>query len=234
MNQNNLGHLHPITQTINDIVVIFREMGFDIAFGIEIETGENNFDVLNFPPDHPARDMQDTFWLKDDPTRLLRTQTSNHQVPYIKEHGMPVRMISFGKVFRNEATDATHEAAFYQVEGLMVDEKGKVTLGHLKGVLETFIKKLFDNNDIELRLRPGYFPFVEPGVEIDLKFKDNWLEVLGAGMVHPNVLRNADVDPEKYTGFAFGVGVDRLIMMRHNIPDGRLSYHGDLRFVNQF
>lgn len=227
------GHLHPLTQTINDIVLIFREMGFDLAFGPEIETGINNFDMLNFPPDHPARDMQDTFWLKDDPTRLLRSQTSNHQIPYMKEHRMPVRMFSFGKVFRIETTDLTHEATFYQAEGLMVDEKGKVTLAHLKGVLETFIKKLF-RHDIEIRLRPGYFPFVEPGVEIDLKFKGEWLEVLGAGMVHPNVLRNANVDPGKYAGFAFGVGIDRLMMMRHTIPDVRLSYQGDLRFINQF
>lgn len=227
------GHLHPLTQIMNDIFVIFREMGFDLAFGPEIETSENNFDALNVPKDHPARDMQDTFWLKDDPDKVLRTQTSAHQVPYMKKHGVPVRMISFGKVFRQEATDATHEAHFYQLEGLMVDEKGKVTLAHLKGVLETFIKKLF-GDDVELRLRPGYFPFVEPGVEIDLKFKGEWLEVLGAGMVHPNVIKNAGLDPEKYAGFAFGVGVDRMMMMKHKIADVRLSYQGDLRFVNQF
>jgi len=227
------GRLHPLTQTIDEIVHIFRGMGFEVAFGHEIETEENNFDSLNVPSDHPARDMQDTFWLKDDPARLLRTQTSAHQVPYMKDHKMPIRMISFGKVFRNEATDATHEAHFYQTEGLMIEEKGKVTLAHLKGVLEHFIKEMFGDG-VEIRFRPGYFPFVEPGVEVDMKFKGEWLEVLGAGMVHSKVLENGGLDSDKYAGFAFGAGVDRLMMIRHNIPDVRLSYQGDLRFVNQF
>lgn len=233
MSSTQKGHLHPLTQLMNDIHVIFHEMGFDLALSSEIVTSENNFDALNVPKDHPARDMQDTFWLKDDSEKVLRTHATAHLVPYLKKHQPPVRMISFGKVYRQEATDATHEAHFYQLDGLMIDERGRVTLGHLKGVLENFIKQLF-GSDVELRFRPGYFPFVEPGVEIDLKFNGEWLEVLGAGMVHPNVLKNAGVDPEKYAGFAFGVGVDRMMMMRHNIKDVRLSYQGDLRFVNQF
>lgn len=233
MSEKQKGHLHPLTQIMNDTMSIFIDMGFELALSSEIATSENNFDALNVPKDHPARDMQDTFWLKDDDEKVLRTHATSHLVPYLKSHDLPVRMISFGKVYRQEATDATHEAHFYQIDGLMIDEKGKVTMGHLKGVLENFIKKLL-GDDVEIRLRPGYFPFVEPGVEIDLKFKGEWLEVLGAGMVHPNVLKNAGVDPDKYAGFAFGVGADRLMMMKHNINDVRLSYQGDLRFVNQF
>lgn len=231
------GHLHPLTHTINDVVRIMHQLGFELDFGTEIETEENNFDVLNVPKDHPARDMQDTFFLKDIEGRIPRSQTSAHQVPYMrmkKEKGeIPFRMFSHGRVFRNEATDATHESSFYQVEGLAVDTRGNITLGHLKYTLETFLKELF-GEDVRMRLRPGYFPFVEPGVEVDMYFGGRWTEVLGAGMVHPNVLRHAGLDPKEYGGFAFGVGIDRLMMARHEVPDVRMSYTGDLRFVNQF
>lgn len=239
------GHLHPLTIVTQDIVSIFDKMGFSVVYGPEIETEENNFDKLNIPPDHPARDMWDTFWLRSnqkdtrykiqDTRYLLRTHTSPVQIRYMQSHKPPIRIIVPGKVFRYEATDATHEAQFYQVEGLMVDEI--TSLATLKGVLGKFLEEFFSaegGKGIEWRLRPGYFPFVEPGVEVDLKYKGEWLEVLGAGMVHPNVLKNVDIDPEKYQGFAFGFGVDRLMMMKYNIPDIRLSYQGDLRLVNQF
>lgn len=225
------GHLHPITIVLNDIAVIFRDMGFEVAFGPQIETEENNFDLLNIPADHPARDMWDTFWLKDG--RLLRTHTSPVQVRHMKENKPPIKIISPGKCFRYEATDATHETQFFQFEGLMVDERGKITMSTLKGVLEGFLKQFF-GQEIEFRFRPGFFPFVEPGVEVDLKFKGEWLELLGAGMVHSNVLKNVGIDPEKYSGFAFGTGVDRLTMIKYNIPDIRLFYQGDLRLINQF
>lgn len=227
------GHIHPLTQTIEDVVRILTDMGFSLDFGPEIATEENNFDLLNIPKDHPARDMQDTFALSSVEGKLPRTQTSSHQVPYMRENKIPIRMFSYGKVFRNEATDATHESAFYQVEGLAVDSIGNITLGHLKWTLETFLKEMF-GEDVKMRLRPGYFPFVEPGVEVDMYFDGKWTEMLGAGMVHPKVLENSGLDPKKYAGFAFGVGIDRLMLARHHIPDIRHSYEGDLRFVNQF
>ena len=234
---NQKGHVHPLTQTIEDVVRIFTKMGFELDFGPEIETEENNFDLLNVPKDHPARDMQDTFFLEGVDDKLPRTQTSAHQVPYmrrkISKKEIPFRMFSYGRVFRNEATDATHEASFFQVEGLSVDKLGKITLGHLKCPLDTFFKEMF-GEEVKTRLRPGYFPFVEPGVEIDVYFGGRWVEMLGAGMVHPNVLKNAGLDAEEYGGFAFGVGIDRLMMAKHGVPDVRFSYQGDLRFVNQF
>jgi len=212
-------------------------MGFELDFGPEIETQEHNFDLLNVPKDHPARDMQDTFFLKGIEGSIPRTQTSAHQVPYMREKKargeIPFRMFSIGRVFRNEATDATHEASFYQMEGLAVDKKGNITLGHLKWTLETFLRETF-GGEVKMRLRPGYFPFVEPGVEVDVFFGGRWVEMLGAGMVHPQVLENAGFDPKEYAGFAFGVGIDRLMMARHGVDDVRLSYQGDLRFVNQF
>jgi phenylalanyl-tRNA synthetase alpha chain len=226
------GSLHPLTQTIDCMTSIFATLGYDIVLGPEIETEENNFDALNVPKDHPARDMQDTFWLKKD-NKLLRTQTSTHQVPYMRTHTPPIAMVSFGKVYRQEATDATHEAHFYQVEGLAVDKKGNVTLAHLKGVLSQFLKEMF-SEEVEFRFRPGYFPFVEPGIEVDMKFDGKWMEVLGAGMIHPQVLKNGGLDPEEMAGFAFGIGVERLMMIRHGIPDVRMSYQSDLRFINQF
>ena len=234
------GHQHPLTKMIAEINGIFAELGFVFADGPEAETEHYNFDRLNVPKDHPSRDMQDTFWFKDkdvpEPT-VLRTHTSPVQARYMENHQPPVRVIVPGKAFRNEATDATHEAQFHQLEGLYVD-KG-VHLGHLKGVLEYFFERFL--GDVEVRFRPGYFPFVEPGVEVDMKLlsieskmKGKWVEVLGAGMVHPNVLRDSGINPEVYSGFAFGVGIDRLAVMKYGINDIRDLYTGDLRFVNQF
>ena len=270
------GHLHPLTIVAQEAISIFDSMGFSVVLGPEIEDEWHNFDALNIPKDHPARDMHDTFFIKEGQSqqavaslvsrfaesrresmqenggtasaKLLRTHTSPVQIHYMEKNLPPMRIIVPGKVFRQEATDATHEAQFHQIEGLYVDKN--VSLAHLKGVLLEFFKK-FLGEDAEIRLRPGYFPFVEPGVEIDLKFsakgavsasgmrsasggKGKWLEVLGAGMVHPNVLKNVNIDPEEYSGFAFGMGIDRLMMMKYNVPDVRISYTGDLRFVNQF
>jgi len=227
-------HVHPLTTAVEDTVRIFSEMGVELATGPHIENEKNNFDDLNIPPDHPSRDLQDTFWLRDQEGMLLRTHTTAHQVPYLREHEPPVRMFSCGRVFRNERTDVTHEVQFYQVEGLMVDERGDVTMAHLKGALETYIRDFF-GKDFTFRLRPGYFPFVEPGVEMDIQDANGkWLEILGAGMVHPNVLAHAGYDSETYAGFAFGAGLDRLVMLRHGIDDVRHLYNADVRFVNQF
>jgi len=237
------GHLHPLTQVINDVVRIFHELGFEVAEGTEIETEYYNFDALNVPKDHPARDMQDTFWLKGREQTVLRTHTSPVQVHYMEKNKPPFRIVVPGKVFRHEATDATHEVQFYQIEGLVVSED--VSLAHLKGVLELFFKKLFGEKT-SIRFRPSFFPFVEPGIEIDVSCfkcggkgcslckKTGFIEVMGAGMVHPNVLQGAGIDPRKYQGFAFGGGVDRLVMLKYGIDDVRLLYSGDLRLVNQF
>lgn len=241
--QTPAGHKHPMTQMITEINSIFAQIGFVFAEGPEAETEHYNFDRLNFPQNHPARDMQDTFWFKDkdvSAAKLLRTHTSNVQARYMEAHKdeLPIRIIAPGKVFRNEATDATHEAQFYQFEGLYVD-KG-VHLGHLKGTLEYFFSKFFSGKT-EVRFRPSFFPFVEPGVEVDMKLLEGegklvgkWIEIMGAGMVHPNVLRDAGIDPNVYSGFAFGVGIDRLGVMKYGVEDIRHFYNGDLRFVNQF
>ncbi len=239
------GHLHPITQTIREMYAIFAELGFEVATGPELEYEFYNFDALNIPKDHPSRDMQDTFWIKEskdapapDPKlgrRLLTTQTSAVQIRYMEKHTPPFRVIAPGKVFRNEATDATHEAQFFQLEGLVVDKK--VSLADLKGMLELVFKKLFGEKS-EIRFRPSYFPFVEPGVEVDVKWvkdgEEKWLEVLGAGLVHPNVLRAGGLDPTEWQGFAFAFGLDRIVMLKYGIDDIRLLYSGDLRFINQF
>jgi phenylalanyl-tRNA synthetase alpha chain len=239
--KNLTGHQHPISTMIAEINDIFSEIGFVFAEGPEIETEVYNFDRLNVAKDHPSRDMQDTFWLRPEdvekPT-VLRTHTSPVQARYMENHEPPIRIIVPGKVFRNETTDATHEAEFYQFEGLCIDKD--INLGHLKGVLEYFLSKLF-KGQTEIRFRPSYFPFVEPGLEVDMrmsgsdnKLSGRWIEIMGAGMVHPNVLRGSGIDPEKFGGYAFGVGIDRLVMMRHGIDDIRLLYSGDLRLVNQF
>lgn len=226
---------------VAEINSIFAEIGFVFAEGPEAETEHYNFDMLNFPPEHPARDMQDTFFIKTPPgadAYVLRTHTSPVQSRYMESHEPPMRIIVPGKVFRNEAVDATHEAQFYQLEGLYLD-KG-VHMGHLKGTIEYFFSKFF-SGDVEVRFRPSFFPFVEPGVEIDMMLKggtsklaNRWIEVMGAGMIHPNVLSAAGIDPKTYSGFAFGVGIDRLAVMKYGIDDIRHLYSGDLRFVNQF
>lgn len=231
MNQK-LGKIHPLSETIRTISNIFIKMGFEIADGPHIEDQWHNFDALNIPKNHPARDMQDTFFIRGDRDSVMRTHTSNVQIrfmeKFIKEgKELPLKVIAPGMVFRQEATDKTHEVQFHQIEGLVVGKN--VSLAHLKGTLEQFLNEYY-GRPIEFRFRPGYFPFVEPGIEIDLKFGDTWMEVLGAGMVHPNVLRNVGIDPDIYSGFAFGVGVDRLTMMKYNIDDVRHFYQGDLRF----
>ncbi len=237
------GHLHPVTQVIREITDSFIAMGFEVADGSEVESEHYNFDALNVPKDHPARDMQDTFWVKGVPQTVLRTHTSAVQVRYMESHKPPFKIIVPGKVYRYEATDATHETQFHQIEGLVVGEG--ISLAHLKHTLDTFFKSLY-GKDVATRLRPSYFPFVEPGVEIDMSCmkcagrgcsvckQTGWIEVMGGGMVHPNVLRAGGVDPQKYQGFAFGAGVDRLVMIRYGIDDIRLLYSGDLRLVNQF
>lgn len=243
------GHLHPISSLIREANAIFGAMGFELAEGPLLESEWYNFDALNFPKDHPARDMQDTFFMKNEPghqAEVLRTHTSNVQVRYMEaqmRRGIrpPYRVIVPGKVFRNEATDMTHEAEFYQLEGLVIGED--ITLGHLKGTLDRFYTELFRGANVDIRLRPSFFPFVEPGVEVDAritgsevpeKLRGKWIEMMGAGMVHPTVLKNAGVDPQQYRGFAFGMGLDRLAMLRWGIDDIRLMHSADLRFVNQF
>lgn len=228
---NKKGKLHPISQTIQKVSKIFVDMGFEIADGPHIEDQWHNFDALNVPKDHPARDMQDTFFIKGNSDKVLRTHTSSVQIRFMEDfvksgREFPFKIIAPGKVFRQEATDKTHEAQFYQIEGLVIGEG--ISLAHLKGTLEKFLKEYY-GRPIEFRFRPGYFPFVEPGIEIDLKFGDTWMEVLGAGMVHPNVLENVGIDSTKYSGFAFGVGIDRLTMMKYGIEDIRLMYQGDLK-----
>jgi len=237
------GHQHPLTKMIAEINSIFAKVGFEFADGPEAETEVYNFDRLNVPQDHPARDMQDTFWFKDEdvsePT-VLRTHTSPVQARYMEAHrkSFPIKVIVPGKVFRNEATDATHEAQFFQLEGLHVDEG--VNMGHLKGTIEYFFSEFF-SGAVEVRFRPSFFPFVEPGVEVDMILRggnstlaNKWIEIMGAGMVHPSVLRDSGIDPEQYSGFAFGMGIDRLAVMKYGINDIRDLYTGDLRFVNQF
>lgn len=246
--ENKPGHLHILSQEIALINSIFDKMGFDIADGPEIIPESANFDVLNFPADHPARDTHDTFWIDtpagSDPV-VLRTHISSLQVPYmqkhIREHGeSPLRMVSTGMVYRAEATDATHESLFHYTEGMVVGKD--ITLAHLRGTLERFLGEFF-GKDMTIRFRPGNFPFVEPGLEVDMLYAgkgsgsargERWLEMLGCGMVHPQVLKNGGFDPEVYQGFAFGVGVNRLAMIKHDIDDIRLFYGADLRFVNQF
>jgi len=232
------GGLHPVSRTLERIVDIFGRMGYELADGPEIEDDWHNFEALNFPPHHPARAMHDTFYFGD--SRLLRTHTSGVQVRYmgrLLSNGAapPLRMIAAGKVYRSDS-DQTHSPMFHQVEGLLVDEHS--TFADLKGTLSEFVRAFFER-DFEMRFRPSYFPFVEPGAEVDIAWQQpdgstRWLEVLGCGMVHPKVLRNCGIDPERYTGFAFGLGVERFAMLRYGVNDLRAFFDNDVRFLKQF
>jgi phenylalanyl-tRNA synthetase alpha chain len=227
------GGLHPISRTLERIADIFGRLGYELADGPEIEDDWHNFEALNFPPHHPARAMHDTFYFGDG--RLLRTHTSGVQVRYMGEHAPPLRMIAAGKVYRSDS-DQTHSPMFHQVEGLLVDEHS--TFADLKGTLAEFVRAFFER-DFEMRFRPSYFPFVEPGAEVDIAWQQpdgstRWLEVLGCGMVHPNVLRSCGIDPERYTGFAFGMGVERFAMLRYGVNDLRAFFENDVRFLKQF
>jgi phenylalanyl-tRNA synthetase alpha chain len=239
--RNSRGHIHPITQVIRDTARIFGQMGFNVVEGPEVETDYYNFQALNIPPDHPARDMWDTFWVVPGQV-LLRTQTSPGQIRIMEQMRPPVRAIVPGKVYRYEAIDATHEAVFHQVEGLMIDET--CTMADLKGILERFAHEMF-GPERRIRFRPSYFPFTEPSAEVDVscgicggqgcrscKFS-GWLEILGCGMVHPQVLRQVDYDPARYRGFAFGMGPERIAMLRYGVDDIRLFSGNDLRFLRQ-
>jgi len=234
MDQEIKGTLHPLTLVLEEIYAIFVKQGFSIATGPELEDEWHNFDALNVPADHPARDMQDTFFIKGRPGFVMRTHTSPVQIRFMKEHTPPFAIIAPGKVFRNESTDATHEAQFHQIEGLVVGEN--ITVEHLKGTLLSFLKEFF-GEETELRLRPSFFPFVEPGFEVDVKIvrdgQEKWLEIGGAGMVHPHVFEAVEYDPKKVTGFAFGMGVDRLANVKFGVTDVRYFYQGDLR-LNQW
>jgi phenylalanyl-tRNA synthetase alpha chain len=235
------GSLHPVTQVQQDLEQLFISMGFAVLDGPEVESEYYNFDALNIPGDHPARDMQDTFWLKDG--RLLRTHTSPVQVRGLETLGPPLKMIAPGRVFRNEEVDASHEHTFYQLEGMMVDRG--VSVAHLIYFMKTLLSAIF-HREVTVRLRPGFFPFVEPGFELDIQCLicggpgcpvckySGWVELLPCGLVHPAVLRAGGADPEQWSGFAFGLGLTRLAMMRYGIDDIRLFTSGDLRFLRQF
>jgi len=224
------GSIHPLTIFERKAQNYFANLGFEVVEGNEITTEWYNFDSLRVPKWHPARDAQDTFYTTDN--KVLRTHTSAMQVKAMENRQPPVRVIIPGRIFRNEATDATHEANFYQLEGFAIDKGIKMT--HLVGILTGLVKEIF--GDVEVKFVPAYFPFVEPGIEMLMKFKDDtsWLEMLGAGMIHPEVLKNMGVDANTYSGFAFGMGVDRFSMLAADFSDIRLSYSGDLRFLKQF
>ena len=235
------GHLHPLTLVKKEIEDIFQAIGFAVVEGPEIETEHYNFDALNIPKDHPARDMWDTFYLKSG--QLLRTHTSPVQIRYMEKHHPPFRIIAPGRIFRHEATDASHEINFYQVEGLMIGKN--ITAVNFKAIIQEFVFRFF-NKKAAIRLRPSFFPFTEPSFEVDVAClvckgkgcrvcsKTGWLELIGAGMVHPNVLKAGGINPNDWQGFAFGMGMDRLAMMKYKIDDIRLLYSGDLRFLKQF
>ena len=236
-----VGKRHPITQIIDEVTEIFMRIAFSVAEGPEVETVENNFDALNAPKNHPSRDMSDTFYFNDE--LLLRTQTSPVQIRTMRSQELPIKIISPGRCFRNDSLDATHSPMFHQIEGLVVGKD--ITMAQFKGTLELFVQKLFGSNT-RTKFRPHNFPFTEPSAEIDVTcFKcggegcpmckgEGWIEILGAGMVHPNVLRNCGIDPEVYSGFAFGMGVERLAMLKYEIDDIRLLVENDMRFLDQF
>lgn len=242
------GHIHPIAQTQEEVERIFQQMGFTIVDGPEIESEFYNFEGLNVAAHHPARDMQDTFFIDKEPHKeeghlVLRTHTSPNQIRAMRKYGVPIRIIVPGRVFRNEATDASHEHTFDQVEGLLIDKN--ISIAHLKGVMVEFLSRLF-HRKMKIRFRPGYFPFVEPGMELDMSCvfcdeqgcrvckKTGWIEFMGCGMTHPHVLRSAGIDPDEYQGWAFGFGLTRLVMMRYGINDIRHFNGGDLQFLEQF
>lgn len=244
--KNNLGSAHIISKTIRKIEDIFTRFGFEIVSGPEVDLEKYNFDAVNVPKNHPARDMQDTFWIKGIPETVLRTHTSNTQGRYMLKNKLPIRVIVPGRVFRNEATDATHEAQFHQIEGLLIAEN--VSMANLKAILLEFLREFFEKK-VNIRIRPGYFPFVEPGIEVDIScFKclneeiencsvckgSKWLEILGAGMIHPKVLEFGKIDSKKYQGFAFGMGVERMVMLKYGIDDIRDFYDGQIPFIKQF
>jgi phenylalanyl-tRNA synthetase alpha chain len=224
------GGLHPVTRTLARVEALFHSIGFEVADGPEIETDYYNFTALNQPENHPARSMHDTFYL-DDGKHLLRTHTSPIQIRYMETHKPPIKIIAPGRVYRVDS-DATHSPMFHQVEGLWIDQR--VSFADLKGVVVDFLRKFFERDDLKVRFRPSFFPFTEPSAEIDMSFGDGWLEIGGCGMVHPDVLRNVKIDSEKYQGFAFGLGPDRLAMLRYGVNDLRLFFENDLRFLKQF
>lgn len=224
------GGLHPVTLTLQRIVELFHSMGFTVADGPEIEDDFHNFQALNIPPNHPARAMQDTFYVENGD--VLRTHTSPIQVRYmLDKKEPPIRIIAPGRVYRVDS-DATHSPMFHQAEGLWLEEG--VTMADLKAIFTDFIRRFFERDDLKVRFRPSFFPFTEPSAEIDIMGENGWLEVGGCGMVHPNVLKNVNIDPEKYTGFAFGIGLDRFAMLRYGINDLRLFFDNDLNFLRQF
>jgi len=227
--KNNRGNIHPISSILYEIESIFHNSGFRVEDGPEIEDEYHNFTALNIPENHPARAMHDTFYFNTN--YLLRTHTSPIQIRSMETHGVPIKVIAPGKVYRRDS-DITHTPMFHQIEGLVIDKD--INFTHLKGMLHQFINTFY-KRDMELRFRPSYFPFTEPSAEVDILSKDgSWLEILGCGMVHPKVLENLKIDPEVYTGYAFGMGVERLAMLRHEIKDIRLFYENDLHFLNQF
>ncbi len=237
----NTGKLHPLNTVLNDLIDLFQSMGFDVVDGPEVETDHYNFEALNVPADHPARDMQDTFYIAEN--LLLRTQTSAAQIRTMETRKPPIKMICPGRVYRADEVDATHSPVFHQIEGLVVD-KG-ITMCDLKGVLEQFAHEIY-GPETEVKFRPSFFPFTEPSVEVDVTCSEcrgkgcrvckgsGWIEILGAGMVHPRVLKSCGIDPEEYSGFAFGIGLDRITTTRYKISDIRLLFENDLRFLSQF
>ncbi len=224
-----IGGLHPLTHTLNWIETFFSQLGFAVESGPEIEDDFHNFEALNIPPHHPARAMHDTFYFPDG--RLLRTHTSNMQIRVMEQQQPPLRLIAMGRVYRCDY-DQTHSPMFHQIEGLVVDEH--ISFADLKGMLYDFLRAFFDDENLELRFRPSYFPFTEPSAEVDVLGKNGWLEVLGCGMVHPEVFRHVGIDSERYTGYAFGMGAERLTMLRYGVNDLRLFFDNDLRFLRQF
>ena len=243
------GSIHPIAQTMEELVTIFGDMGFTVAEGPDIEDDFHNFTALNFPPGHPAREMHDTFYLPDDETKegeakrkLLRTHTSTVQIRHMMTHKPPIKIICFGRTYRSDY-DMTHTPMFHQCEGLVIDKA--THMGHLKGCLMDFVRAFFEIDDLPVRFRPSYFPFTEPSAEMDIGCSrkegglkigagDSWLEILGSGMVHPNVIKNCGLDPEEYQGFAFGMGLERLTMLKYGIPDLRTFFDSDTRWLEHY